>query len=354
MWAGKCITTAAGKAPENKKNRYGLWVSLMLTGGDRMIRTISDLKSYAQLFPNRKKALHAIKEIYKVTNQEIDDRLDAMSAQEVIDLGETSLGKEPCEFLNTLMTKKNWEAFKNAEDLGIISMDDSIRLGNIWSKISKDEAHIHLALKCNPFDTELRRQASDLHLATAEMTTMLMMHICRRKTFTEKQDPLTLDTLRELYPKAALIGNILEKHDDICDIVEDYAEELQTGRPTGNVVIATFFDIISALQPEEMHLKKAELDDYIRKVSSSPQRILPESMPQTLQEAVKHVRNTSVLESQRLPSISRKIVAAIIDEQLKIGIDSQLKKKTHNNADQAFHNAVAITQHHSNGVSPYT
>lgn len=321
MWTKNIISKAGVAACDHKAQKYALWIGLVLTGGEKPIQTASDLKHYARLIGKGWSGLRAIKQLTLVINRDIDDRLDSMQPQEILDAGETTLGKTPSEFLlnKAIVTDEDWKVFADVAGKKIISMDDLITFGNLYAKTQQEEAHFTVQLQSDPYNATLRMQAAERHIATAELSSCVLAHIYRRSNFTKDLD-FDLTHLRSVYPKAARVGRLFEYQDDLCDVILDYAQELEKGIPTANCVIAEYFRALSHLDKETRSAKIANFNTFVLAHREDPQRIPIKSFPSEFRQALRVIEKRYEANTNRLPPIPRDIANSMLSGWLDKGL----------------------------------
>ncbi len=279
-----------------REAKYMAYATILLGGSER---DNHDLEHCWQAALNGRGVTNGIKHFFKMLCRELDSRLDTMTPEQVVALGDTHVSTHPCEFLNNFLSKKDWKVMEEIVHDGLLNRDSLTIILNHFADMHVEQAQAAISLRDDPTNPALRDIISTMHLRSNELCAILLTNSYRQ----HELDPATATeyaTLAKEHGRAVRLGRIIEYHDDVLDFFKDYHDECRTGSPNPNTVITEYMRLIHDKPPEVRNEHLRKLGDFVEHAMHSRKRVMLADMPPELRLAMYEVVRKSEHEAEPL------------------------------------------------------
>lgn len=188
-----------------------------------------------------KQQVSAFKRYLIIMGNEIDNRIDEMSPSEIINSGNVRIGKEPSEFIlnPNIITEENWNCFDRLTELGVISRDTLVSIGNLYAENIRQEAYSAQKIMDSSSSSE-RANVGEFHLRLGELSYLVISSVFRpnEELNSAVESGLSYEVSKEIYPMSSNLWRIIQMQDDVVDLRDDIASEIKLCKPAGNFLIS--------------------------------------------------------------------------------------------------------------------
>lgn len=192
------------------------------------------------------RVIRALRSLQKVIDK-LDDAIDDAKADQVLKLGETTLGPELSPFLQNLLDADDKLAFNQLVTSGLITQNELYSFGNLFAKKLFIQAQLTLRYEqeSDPEKRkELRKQIAQENIEISGINLVLMFHCIKRNeklkglVHQSSDNELTFERLREFYPTEIKAGKLIQILHDISEFRYDLRQEPVIGKICANYFLA--------------------------------------------------------------------------------------------------------------------
>ena len=306
-------------------------VTICVRAGDIELLKGSTLKNGLRIAAQGTEGLKAYKDAASVLIKQIDPRLEAMSAEAILAAGEAKTGNTLSGFTanHAIVSPEEQEILNRAANYKAFNEKELFSLTNVLAMLHQDVARATISYQKSP-NAKDRLRIAKLNAEMGFVPVALVCHMLEKKPSVVEaavKGTLTLDTLKSAYPKAFIADKLIQRVDDQRDILLDITDEIRTGRPCTNYLLA------------QAHRQGALLNDSGRIAPSivvkSTQALRTNSpvavsqLHPALQSALEETGVEFRKEAEQLPFLSRNLLLTAWDNGVKRGIKPAENERYH-------------------------
>ncbi|HEY8963288.1 MAG TPA: hypothetical protein VIN59_02370 [Alphaproteobacteria bacterium] len=172
--------------------------------------------------------------------EHIDDMVDAAYPAEILQAGATGLGDIPSPFLfnEKFVDPIYFSTLQRLHFGGIVPGHVSVNFSNLFADLCREKA-----------DMQMRYADGDDHVTRIDIaknnlelsgvfTTFFYSFLSPSQKLIDQKTPITKHDVAAAYPQMYRLNYTMQYIDDLRDIMIDLADEVRTGCPTSNIVLA--------------------------------------------------------------------------------------------------------------------
>ncbi len=264
-----------------------------------------------RLFLKRRIYFNALKD-FSESIHAIDDRLDEMSAEDILASGKAHTGKQASQFLfnKSIFLSEDYEHAKKMLDLGFFSEEEGIAFANLAATLVQEEAGYLMEYQQN-HQLESRQAMLETDRKLTEVLLGFIIHWFSRSsgiTDAVHDHGLVYEDIITAYPKVTLMFRNLELKDDFQDILEDLEQEIATGRPVANWYLTKLQERGKLL--DEHGDIQAYLKEFLLTKRNCKSNIHIEDFPEPLQMILQEATEEYKTAAQQIPKGLRDVLKA--------------------------------------------
>lgn len=194
----------------------------------------------------------------KILFESLDDKVDRMTPQQILTLGNATLGPIMSPFLKGLLDKDDLHFFNQLITKTLLSEADVFSFCNLIANKLWLEATLTLWYEQendHATKADLRQQIAQENIEITGVYFAFVAHIVKKDTrILNNNTPLTYNLLKTLYPEACLVGELDQIKHDSVEYRHDLQQETVIGKISPNYFLAQLekkgilLDNIQALQ----------------------------------------------------------------------------------------------------------
>lgn len=234
----KLLTDFLTGKNSKKPITVGIWFGVVALAISSKEKGSNNFQLLRKVFsPFKSKELKALKNTL-MSFLSVDDRFDSMPPEKILAHGEKpELGdKELCEFGKNFATQEDLESFYGIARSGLLSENIITAKLNIVSKMMWEEAaHAKEFLESKSLSS--REALKNSHIEIGKFMLHTFSTILSKGKYIENTAALNYEKLEEIYPTSSELAHLAQMYDDCFDIFRDLHDEIENGRPSGNVVL---------------------------------------------------------------------------------------------------------------------
>lgn len=267
--------------------------------------------------------LHALKGCAKTYAQSIDPRLEDMSPEDILAAGKAVVGNKRSPFIDnpSIITPKDWSNSALITHAGLLTGDELTSFYNLLGVLHQQQAQTALDYRTAPTAAN-RMKAAHLNAEIGTIPSVMLVHACVKKPGLRedaKNGAMDMAALRKHYPNLCRSIPLIQKIDDQADIALDLLEEIRTGRPTPNYIVAKAHQL-GGLTHESGRLTPAIAVQMHHTYDKGASRMPVESLPASLVRGLEATDREFREEAATFNPLTRKLLLTGWEHGLKNGI----------------------------------
>jgi hypothetical protein len=317
------LSTILNRLRDSRPVRYGAMAAIGVTAGDVDALTNATTAKHAlRTLGTGSKGLHAIKHSTETLVKSIDPRLEEMSPEDILGAGAAHIGNRKSPFISnpSIITKDEWQKLELLVEHKLLTENELVSFYNLLGTLHQKHAHAALEYKANPTAANRTHVVRLNHDAWTAPAVMLVHSACKKPALCADAENglLTMNSLRKSYPNLSKAIPLIQMIDDQSDVVLDTMDEIRTGRPSANFILAKAHEQ-GGLLHESGRLSPSVVVHSSRAFRDSPRiaiNALHPALQRGLEAADKEFRN----EAASFNPLTRSLLLASWENGLKQGI----------------------------------
>ncbi|MEZ5814947.1 MAG: hypothetical protein R3E13_09585 [Alphaproteobacteria bacterium] len=334
----------AGSLGFNKSSRKLLSIALCLAANDAGANGVSAYHMLRQA--NTALANQGLmRGLFHLINQ-IDDIVDEMSAEKRLSMGVSSIGKEPCEFLQNpnVCVPAYHGVIKRMSEQGVLSYEEEVSFSNLYAVLIQEGAHAEIDYLAS-YSVADRQKMTEANLKLCEVLRgHLLQHYVAEPEVTAiaKNEGLSHADVCRVFPKASKLGRMGEMVDDLEDFLTDFEHEVTTGIPSPNSILCKLHEAENFCDSEGQ--VSEVLLNFLRKNQSNPDVIQYENYPDILKQAITSLGDDYFEKAYELGMVHRDFMVTWWRATLQDGMRSSANHDVISKSTRHEQEAAAATK----------
>ncbi len=269
------------------------------------------------------RGLKAVKDFAKTCAQSIDPRFEEMHPEHILAAGKPHIGNTPSSFIANpgIITPADWRHGQSMVDTGLLTKDELNSFYNLLGLLHHKQAEIAMDYRSSPTAVN-RMRAARLNAETGTVPAVMLVHALARKPGLRKdavQGCMDMDSLRRHYPNLCRAFPMIQKIDDQGDIALDLLEEIRTGRPSTNYIVAKAHEL-GGLTHESGRLTPAIAVRMHHTYNGGASRISVSELPDSLVRGLEATDREFRQQAETFNPLTRKLLLTSWEHGLRNGI----------------------------------
>lgn len=267
--------------------------------------------------------LHAIKNCARTYSKSIDPRLEEMEPEAILAAGKAAIGNQRSPFIaNTdIITPQDWKNNRLMVDAKLLTEEELNSFYNLLGTLHQQQAKTALDYNTSP-TVGHRMKAAHINAEIGTIPSVMLVHAAVRKPGLRedaKNGAVDMQSLRKHYPNLCRSIPLIQMIDDQADVALDLLDEIRTGRPTPNYIVAKAHEM-GGLLHESGRLKPAIAVQLHHTYNGGTTRMPVESLPAALIRGLEATDRDFRQQAETFNPVTRKLLLASWEHGIRNGI----------------------------------